>query len=71
MWQNIWQNKGKNLNGAESSIANLMRLDGFDTSGDSLSQQSWIEFFESVAKVAQIDSGKKVILEIGCGGGQH
>ena len=71
MWQDIWRNKGKNVNGADFDIANLMQLDGFDTSGESLSKQSWVEYFECVAKMAQINSGKKSILEIGCGGGQH
>lgn len=71
MWQNIWQNKAQNLKGLDFNISNLMKIDGFDTSGESLTERAWIAFFSFVAEVAQIDSGDKAILEIGCGGGQH
>lgn len=67
MWKDIWSEKGEDF--ADFDITNLIKADGFDTSGTSLNTRSWMDFFEYVAKLIQIDSDKKWVLEIGCGGG--
>lgn len=69
MWKNIWQSKGKNLKNINLDISDLINLDGFDTSGKSFNKNSWIEYVEYVSNTANINNGKKSVLEIGCGSG--
>lgn len=42
MWKDIWSKKGEDF--ADFDITNLIKADGFDTSGISLNTRSWMDF---------------------------
>lgn len=69
MWKDIWQNKGKNLKNDDFSMIDLLKMNGYDTSGDALSVQGWVDYTHYIANILQVCSGDKSLLEVGCGGG--
>ncbi len=70
MWKDIWQKKGKNCQvDANIGVVELLTINGYDTSGDSLIESAWLDYAHYVGNLCQIEKGAKSVLEIGCGGG--
>ena len=72
MWKDIWQKKGQNCQAnANIGVVELLTINGYDTSGDSLIESAWVDYAHYVGNLCQIENGAKSLLEIGCGGGVY
>ncbi|MEM9585155.1 MAG: class I SAM-dependent methyltransferase [Pseudomonadota bacterium] len=67
-WQDIWQRKALNHEEADYSLAQLMKLDGYDISCSAVSVDGFRDFAAQLKEKLAVTEGQSV-LEIGCGAG--
>lgn len=67
-WQNIWQRKALSHENSNYSLAELMKLDGYDISCSAVSVEGFKAFSAQLQDKLALTSGQSV-LEVGCGAG--
>lgn len=66
-WKNIWEKRSLDSN-YESTLAELIRLDGFDGKTGKIEIKAWLKYIEDIQKQIGIRDNDSVF-EIGCGSG--
>lgn len=66
-WKNIWEKRSLDSN-YESTLAELIRLDGFDGKTGKIEIEAWLKYIEDIQKQIGIRDNDSVF-EIGCGSG--
>lgn len=70
-WHDIWLRKGQNIFSPKDvgqKLADLIKIDGFDTGVGEMTEQAWFDLVGIVKKKTNLGKGDKII-EIGCGAG--
>lgn len=69
-WHKIWNNRNLNFSPAleESSLINLLAIDGFDTGFGSIDENAWRKYIEIIINKLEILK-EDSIFEVGCGAG--
>lgn len=65
-WENIWSKRVSEAN--PDTLTNLISLDGFDSSVNKISAESWLEYVFHVSNKAGI-TNEHSVFEVGCGSG--
>ncbi len=66
-WNQIW-NKRSDENTYQSTLEELIRLDGFDTGAGFIKQEDWENYVKQINEAVGIDEADS-IFEVGCGSG--
>lgn len=67
-WKKVWESR----TGAAQSLADLIKLDGFDHAAGSINEENWCQYISALAEEIGIRSefgGGGSLIELGCGAG--
>jgi len=68
-WKKIWENKSlTDVDSNDNVLMTLMKLDGFDSGFNSLTEEIWTDYVSYIKNRLNINNGQSVY-EIGCGSG--
>lgn len=67
-WADVWQKKGLAAAATSTTLADLIRADGFDTATGAVDVDAWRRRAAAIADALGVAAGREV-LEVGCGAG--
>jgi ubiquinone/menaquinone biosynthesis C-methylase UbiE len=67
-WQAVWQRKGQSAQSTTLTLADLLRVNGYDTGAGAMDAKTWRTYVAQIQKLLAINTSTPVC-EIGCGAG--